>query len=533
MKPVIAMQMVTRAILWLLVFSFEFVASDALKHIPQIYTSTYLYYVATIVLTVIFFVLTLGLGNSALVRDLRELCFYDVLVQCTGLALYLSGHRSIPYMALCYIVVMLKFMRILWMSKDATGESFISWPVFGLIGLTAKVRGIATPSGGSSHQDALAYASMMAVIATISLIYVAGVKIAPFSYLAWVMILLITAYYQRIMDYLEEQEANRIAAATAILVEKATALINIELATNNAALAASAMTLKAKNAELAASAAALAAKNDELDVAAQERSQLIANIEAKNEMLCDASHDLKAPMTVVSMHADALIKVVRDIPDIASHTVPLTQSVQTMFACIDNTIHNAQIATSIAPPVLTAFSAEQLSGEWVRTYEPLCKKYDIEFFMRPLAGKTDFHIAINPEIFNRILVNLINNALIHSGTREIFVSLRQRGPMCLVGVWDTGCGIKGAAGLNGASNFRAFAQRIAIRTQNGYQGVGHGLGINNVSRLCIAMGSTMTLRSHVGRGTVFQFTVPLASQAQQDAAALTSKFPLRTPAAGQ
>jgi signal transduction histidine kinase len=527
MKPVITIQMVARAILWLFVFSFEIAASDELKRMPIMYASTYLFYVATIVLTTILFVLTLGLGNSALVRDLRELCFYDVLVQCTGLALYLSGHSSIPYMALCYIVVMLKFVRLLWIAKSPDGSVFVSWPVFGFMGLYRKSRGAVTTSGGSPQQDTFAYAGMMITVVVISLLYATGFKIIRLSYLAWLTILLIAAYYQRIMAYLEEQEANRItAAATLIIAEKATALINIELAANNAALAASALALSVKNDELAA-------KNDELAAAAQERSQLIASIEAKNEMLCDASHDLKAPMTVVSMQADALIKVVRDIPDIANHTVPLTQSVQTMFTCIDNTIHNAKIATSITPPVLTAFSAEQLSGEWVRTYEPLCKKYDIEFFMRPLAGKTDFHIAINPEIFNRILVNLINNALIHSGTREIFVSLRQRGAACLVGVWDSGCGIKGAAGLNGASNFRAFAQRIAIRTQNGYQGVGHGLGINNVGRLCVAIGSTMTLRSHVGRGTVFQFTVPLASQAQQDAAAMTRKFPLRTPATGQ
>jgi signal transduction histidine kinase len=513
MKPVITIQIVARTLLWLLVFSFESALSELLKHMPP----TYLFHVALVGMAVLLFAITFCFDDSPLVQDIRELCFYDVLVQCMGLAMYFYYYNPPVLYALSYTVIALKFMRLLWPGRTAEGDGFISWPVFGVVGLYRKVRGNGTGSGASPQQDALAYAAMAATMTTISLLYLAGGKIGPLlPSLAFIAICLIAAFYKRIMAFMEEQEATRIASIEAIAVAKATASLNIELA--------------AKNTALAEAGSVLAMRNDALAAAAKERALLIANIEQKNAMLCDAAHDLTRPLSLVSIQADVLIEAVCAMPAINADTRALRQSIDHLGVSIQDAIHKAKISTSITPPALTAFSVTQLMREWNEHYTPLCSQHGISFAIRPLFGNVDFHIAINEEIFNRILANLINNALLHSATKEIYLTLRKRGQVCVVGVWDTGCGIKGAAGMNGASNFNAFAQRIAIRTRNGYQGVGHGLGLNNVARLCISMDSIITLRSQPGRGTVFQFTVPLAGETLQTAAADARKYPARPPA---
>ncbi len=197
MNPTIAIQIIARSILWSFVFSFEIVANDVLKKIPP----TYLYYVATIVMTTILFIATLRFSDSALVRDIRELCFYDVLVQCLGLTIHFTTLPASIFWALCSIVMILKFGRLLWMAKNLDKNTFTSWPVFGLVGLYAKGQGYGEQSGASKQQDAFAYAFMAAIIAGTSLVYIAGLEMAPMSFWALIAVCLIAGFYKRIITY--------------------------------------------------------------------------------------------------------------------------------------------------------------------------------------------------------------------------------------------------------------------------------------------------------------------------------------------
>jgi signal transduction histidine kinase len=499
MKPVITLQMVARAILWSLLFSFEVAVLEVIKAVPQ----DYHYYVAAIVMTDLLFLMTFRLGESALVRDMRELCFYDFLVQCTGLVMYIfKDPTMVVFIALCYIVITLKFLRLLWMCRTADGSAFVSWPVFGLIGLSAKARGQDTASGASSRQDLLAYTSMMATIIVISIIYVVGFTMPQLAYLAPISICLIVWFYQPAMTFLEDQYARQIAAEKALAFAEAKAAYATELETKNA----------------------------ELAEANRQRDLLVTDLARRNEVLRDASHDLAAPLSWIEF-CSTQQALAQDPATRLALSQQLHDATAHYSGLLNDTIHNAKITTMLeAPKIRAIYVNDVVDGLW-NQYLMRFKAKGVRFnfykanqWLAAADGTMvnevieerrafKFSLAADEHILTRILNNLIMNAMRHTTAGHVRVAFRKRpNNTCWIEVRDTGEGIPGANGPDWAANFAAVARNIKGGRMKSREAASHGLGINNVKNLCATIGATMQLYSQVGRGSIFRFVVPLADE---------------------
>ena len=100
-------------------------------------------------------------------------------------------------------------------------------------------------------------------------------------------------------------------------------------------------------------------------------------------------------------------------------------------------------------------------------------------------------------------MNFVGNALRYTVQGSIVVACRQRGDMVLIQVWDTGLGIA-AEHLDDV--FREYVQ-IGNPERNRAKGLGLGLAI--CDRLSRLLGLKITVRSVLGRGSVFAIAVPL------------------------
>jgi CheY-like chemotaxis protein len=98
----------------------------------------------------------------------------------------------------------------------------------------------------------------------------------------------------------------------------------------------------------------------------------------------------------------------------------------------------------------------------------------------------------------RIVTNLISNALRYTDSGSVLVACRHRGQLLRIDVLDSGRGI---APEHHAEIFREFFQQGAA------QGLGLGLAI--VSRLCELLGHRIEVRSAPGLGSRFSVYVPL------------------------
>lgn len=117
-------------------------------------------------------------------------------------------------------------------------------------------------------------------------------------------------------------------------------------------------------------------------------------------------------------------------------------------------------------------------------------------------------VRTDAEFLQRILRNLISNAIRYTEQGRILIGARRDGSNLRIEVHDTGSGIP----IDEQSAiFREFYR--SGTAASAAQGIGLGLAI--VERACQRLGHPLGLRSELEKGTVFHFTLPLSDRASR------------------
>jgi CheY-like chemotaxis protein len=111
----------------------------------------------------------------------------------------------------------------------------------------------------------------------------------------------------------------------------------------------------------------------------------------------------------------------------------------------------------------------------------------------------------DPVLIERIVRNLISNAVRHTLSGRIVVGCRRRGDRIRVEVWDTGPGIP----LQ--ERERIFEEYFQLKNPERDRTMGLGLGLAIVRRLAILLHCPVRLRSQFGRGSCFSVEIPRAT----------------------
>lgn len=111
-------------------------------------------------------------------------------------------------------------------------------------------------------------------------------------------------------------------------------------------------------------------------------------------------------------------------------------------------------------------------------------------------------------MLQRILANLISNALRYTKNGQVLVGVRRKGDSIRIDVIDTGPGIPNESREDIFLEFHQLGNPERDRRQ------GLGLGLAIVRRLAGLLGHQIELSSAVGRGSRFSVLLPRAPQAQ-------------------
>jgi len=106
-------------------------------------------------------------------------------------------------------------------------------------------------------------------------------------------------------------------------------------------------------------------------------------------------------------------------------------------------------------------------------------------------------------LLESVLMNLVTNAIKFTAHGGILVSARLRDGKVLLQVWDTGIGI---AGTDLPNIFDEFFQ---VSNPQRNREAGLGLGLSIAQRAVALLGGRIACRSLPGRGSVFEFSLPL------------------------
>ncbi len=234
------------------------------------------------------------------------------------------------------------------------------------------------------------------------------------------------------------------------------------------------------------------------EAAEAARSAAEAADRAKSQFLAAASHDLRQPLHAMGLFAAALAAKARD-----ADAKPLVASIQASIDALEGLF--AQLldfsrldAGALRPqPGLVALGP--LLARLADDLRPQCHAGGILLRVVP----TRLAVDSDPVLLERILRNLLANAVRYTRTGGIVLGARRRQGAVRIDVIDTGIGI---AAADQARVFDEFVQIGATARAAGGRGLGLGLAI--VRRLAELLDHRIELVSRAGRGSRFSITVP-------------------------
>lgn len=233
---------------------------------------------------------------------------------------------------------------------------------------------------------------------------------------------------------------------------------------------------------------------------AAQRDAEAAN-RAKTQFFAAASHDLRQPLHALGLFAEALRNRSKD--DEVAHLVnSINSSVDALEGLFSELLDITKIDTGGVDIEPEHFAMRDLFTRIQLHFEPIAFEKGL---MLSFHGE-QHHCYADPLVVERILRNLVSNAIRYTEDGGVLVSCRKRGEQLCLQVWDTGIGI---ADKEQGRIFEEFYQTQSNRPLQPHHRKGLGLGLAIVKRLADLMDAPLTLRSRVGRGTVFTMMLPL------------------------
>jgi signal transduction histidine kinase/CheY-like chemotaxis protein len=262
-----------------------------------------------------------------------------------------------------------------------------------------------------------------------------------------------------------------------------------------------AIRLKARTDELAGRLRQERAAADEArQVAEEARRTAEAASRAKTQFFAAASHDLRQPLHAMGLFAEALRERSRD-PEVASLVNSINESVDALEGLFGELLDITRIDTGGVDVHPQPVRMKELFARLRLHFEPTAFEKGLM-----LSFRGEQHVAqADPVLLERILRNLVSNAIRYSDDGGVLVSCRVRAGGLLVQVWDTGIGISEASLPR---IFDEFYQAQSNRPLEPHQRKGLGLGLAIVKRLAGLMEAPLSVRSRVGHGTVFSLQLP-------------------------
>ncbi len=227
---------------------------------------------------------------------------------------------------------------------------------------------------------------------------------------------------------------------------------------------------------------------------------------ARRDLVAWASHDLRTPLTSLRAMIDAMAEGVVDDPDTVARYLRQSQvEIERMSALVDDLFQVAQLDTGLMELHCSSGSLADLISDTLQAFSAGAQEQGVALTGAVEPGVDPVWMA--PEKISRVLQNLVSNAIRYTPAGgRVHVQAGSTAPAeVTVTVEDNGAGIS-ADEL--PKIFERFYRGEVSRARAGSTHGGAGLGLTIAKGLVEAHGGHIVVRSTVGQGSVFSFTLP-------------------------
>ncbi|MGZ8844278.1 MAG: ATP-binding protein [Pyrinomonadaceae bacterium] len=222
----------------------------------------------------------------------------------------------------------------------------------------------------------------------------------------------------------------------------------------------------------------------------------------KSEFIATASHELRTPLTSVQMGVHLLLEgAAGELNDKQTEVLgSCREDCERLDKLMRDLLDLSKIEAGESQPELRPIKARALVMDEAETLRPQVEAKGLSFVV-DIPVELPRIMADRSQV-ERVIANLVVNAIRYTRQGEIKISAEQRGHYVAVSVSDTGEGIP--------SEYLSHIFDKFVQVPGAATG-GAGLGLA-ISRLIVeAHGGQISVQSVLGHGSTFTFTLPVAA----------------------
>jgi signal transduction histidine kinase len=226
----------------------------------------------------------------------------------------------------------------------------------------------------------------------------------------------------------------------------------------------------------------------------------------RSAFLAGLSHELRTPLNAILGFAHVLASEVEGplSPDALESLRVIQTSGEHLKTLIDDVLDLSALETGQLRLSPRPVDLQKLAEQVVREASATVRDRPVRL---SVSGESGLMAFADARRVRQILTNLITNAIKATAQGSVTVHLEGRGAFVAAIVQDTGAGIPPE---ETAAIFEAYRQGGDARSRRG----GTGLGLSIAQRLVRMHGGTITVDSHLGRGSIFTVILPRAEEDQ-------------------
>ncbi|WP_343866565.1 NahK/ErcS family hybrid sensor histidine kinase/response regulator, partial [Caenispirillum bisanense] len=221
----------------------------------------------------------------------------------------------------------------------------------------------------------------------------------------------------------------------------------------------------------------------------------------KSQFLAAIGHDLQQPLNAARLFLGTLSEKVWLDDDLALLD-RITESLGAVDDLLGGLLDITSLDSGVVPVAVREVPLKPMIRQLGAEYAPQASLRGVR--LKSLAA--DVAVRTDPALLQRVLRNLLSNALRYTPEGKVLLGCRRRGDGVWIEVWDTGIGMPRE---RLREIFQEFRRLDNPRAPGGARGLGLGLAI--VDRIADMLGLEITVRSEEGRGSVVAVRVPLGS----------------------
>lgn len=225
----------------------------------------------------------------------------------------------------------------------------------------------------------------------------------------------------------------------------------------------------------------------------------------RKEFLANLSHELKTPLFNIQGYVHTLLDGAMDDPEVLRHFLERTsKSIERLSNLVDDLDEISRIEWGEESIIRETFDINQLVKDVFESMELKAKTRNITFSIKKGCDK-QFYVFADREKIRQVVTNLLDNSIKYGKENgETVAGFYDMDENILIELTDNGIGI------DEKHLPRLFERFYRVDKHRSREQGGTGLGLAIVKHIIEAHQQTINVRSTVGVGTTFAFTLAKA-----------------------